>query len=66
VAGTWPKFTVTWEAPDSSAAYAKKSWESGQQTAGYAHQVDLPGDARNVKIVGEAATGLVWGPWETP
>ena len=57
------KFTVTWEQADPQGAYLTKRWESGMKTAGYTHQVDLPGDARNIKIVGEAATGLAWDPW---
>ena len=57
------RFTVTWEEPDANGNYVAKSWSSGQKTAGYSQQIDLPGDARTVKIVGEAATGLVWDPW---
>ena len=57
------KFTVTWEEADAKGNYVGKSWESGEKTAGYSNQVDLPGDARNVKILGEAETGHVWDPW---
>jgi thiol-activated cytolysin len=57
------KFVVTWEEQDENGDYSEKKWESGKKTAGYTHQVDLPGDARNVKIEGWAATGLAWDPW---
>lgn len=57
------RFTVTWEEPDAKGVYGPKSWASGEKTVGYSQQVDLPGDARNVTILGEAATGLVWDPW---
>ena len=57
------RFEVTWEEPDASGNQAARSWASGHQTAGYTHQVDLPGDASNVRIRGEAATGLLWDPW---
>ena len=56
----WP---ITWEEADQNGNYAAQSWSSGEQTAGYTHQVDLPGDARNVKIFAEGATGLAWDPW---
>lgn len=59
------RFTVSWEEPDDNGNYGgpRKLWESGNETFGYVHQVDLPGDARNVKILAEAKTGLVWDPW---
>ena len=36
---------------------------SGEKTAGYSAQVDLPGDARNVRLRAWAATGLIWDKW---
>jgi thiol-activated cytolysin len=57
------KFFVDWEEGDSSGRFVARSWESGKQTAGYSQQVNLPGDARNVRLRAEAATGLVWSPW---
>ncbi|MRG93044.1 thiol-activated cytolysin family protein [Polyangium spumosum] len=58
------KFEVSWEEPDFNDEYTvRKSWKSGNKTAGYSHKLDLPGDARNVKILGMAATGLIWDPW---
>jgi thiol-activated cytolysin len=57
------KFYVNWEEGDANGNFKARSWESGQQTAGYSHQVNLPGDARNVTLRAEAATGLVWNPW---
>lgn len=40
-----------------------RHWESGHQTAGWVETRNLPGDAYNVHIKAEAATGLVWNPW---
>jgi thiol-activated cytolysin len=58
------KFQVTWVEADSQGNYTQnKDWESGNQTAGYTHQVDLPGDAQGVRLHAWAATGLVWDPW---
>ena len=57
------KFEVTWEEPDSQGNYSGRKWESGNKTAGYSHQLDLPGDARGIHIRGWADTGLVWDPW---
>ncbi len=57
------RFFVSWEEQDEAGDYQGKQWESGKKTAGYSHQIDLPGDAVNVKILAEAATGLVWDPW---
>ena len=58
------KFEVTWEEADAQGNYrAAPPWTSGEKTAGYTHQIDLPGDARNVHLKAWAATGLVWDPW---
>jgi thiol-activated cytolysin len=57
------RWKVSWEEASQEGEYVSRSWSSGEQTAGYAHQVDLPGDARNVNIFAEAATGLAWDPW---
>jgi thiol-activated cytolysin len=57
------KFAVSWEEQDQNGAYTARTWESGAKTAGFTAQIDLPGDARNVKIEAWAATGLVWDPW---
>ncbi|HEY9657079.1 MAG TPA: thiol-activated cytolysin family protein [Allocoleopsis sp.] len=58
------RFSVTWKEPDSQGAYVvSKRWDSGNQTAGYSQTISLPGDARDIVIRGEAATGLVWSPW---
>ncbi len=58
------KFQVTWVEADGQGNYTQnKNWESGNQTAGYTRQVDLPGDAQNVRLQAWAATGLVWDPW---
>ncbi len=58
------KFQVTWVEPDANGQYTvNKQWESGEKTAGYSQQIDLPGDAKGVRIKAQAATGLVWDPW---
>lgn len=54
------RFIVAWQEPGSDGKYAERSWESGEKTSGYTQRVDLPGDARNVRIRAEAATGLAW------
>lgn len=60
-------FKITWEEPNETGKYVAKSWpsqgDSGGKTAGFSKQVNLPGDARNVKIHTRIATGLVWQPW---
>jgi thiol-activated cytolysin len=58
------KFEVNWVEPDASGAYTvNRRWESGEKTSGYSYQVDLPGDAKGVRIKAWAMTGLVWDPW---
>ncbi len=57
------RFFASWDEQDEAGDYHGQQWESGKKTAGYNHQVDLPGDAVNVRIRAEAATGLVWDPW---
>lgn len=57
------RFSITWEEPDANFVYMPRVWASGEKTAGYSQRIDLPGDARNVRIFGQAATGLIWDPW---
>jgi thiol-activated cytolysin len=58
------KFQVTWAEADAQGNYTQnRDWESGNQTAGYTQQVDLPGDAQGVRLHAWAATGLIWDPW---
>jgi thiol-activated cytolysin len=57
------KFEVTWSEPDSKGNLVNKAWGSGEKTAGYSYQQDLPGDAQGVRIKAWAATGLLWDPW---
>ncbi|HEV2099259.1 MAG TPA: thiol-activated cytolysin family protein [Stellaceae bacterium] len=58
------KFQVTWAEADAQGNYTRSmDWESGNQTVGYTHQVDLPGDAQGVRLHAWAATGLIWDPW---
>lgn len=58
------RFSVSWkETNDAGTARVDHTWSSGNKTAGWGQTVNLPGDATNVKIFAEAATGLVWDPW---
>jgi thiol-activated cytolysin len=58
------KFEVTWTEADATGNFNQnRSWRSGEKTAGYSCQIDLPGDARNVRLKAQAATGLIWDPW---
>jgi len=55
------RFKVTWdETGKDGKSLVPKIWESGNVTAGYQSTVDLPGDARNIKIRGEENTGFSW------
>ena len=58
------RFTVSWDQGDANGNLVPQMWQSGDKSAGYSYQIDLPGDAVNVRIRGEAATGLVWQPWK--
>ncbi|PVW16505.1 thiol-activated cytolysin family protein [Marixanthomonas spongiae] len=40
-----------------------KKWESGEKTAGWTQTVNLPYNAKNIRLNAVAATGLVWDPW---
>ena len=40
----------------------RKSWKSGNKTAGWQQQLSLPGNAKNVEVKAWAYTGLVWQP----
>jgi thiol-activated cytolysin len=60
--GGWyvAKIRVTWE-----EAGVPKEWTSGEITrSGNVMTVDIPGDAKSVKIVAEGATGIAWDPWD--
>lgn len=58
------KFEADWVEPDAQGNYTQnRAWQSGNTTAGYARQVDMPGDAQGVRLKAWAATGLVWDPW---
>lgn len=60
------KFEADWVEPDVHGNYnysQPRIWESGDTTAGYTHQLDLPGDAQSVRLKAWAATGLAWDPW---
>jgi thiol-activated cytolysin len=58
------RFNVSWsqKAADGQSDVSQ-SWASGNRTAGWRKTIDLPGDASKVRIEAEAATGLVWQPW---
>lgn len=58
------KWTITWQETDANGNYTvPRQWASGNQTAGFTHQINLPGDAANVRIQAWAKTGLAWNPW---
>jgi thiol-activated cytolysin len=58
------RFNVTWQEPnDQGVLVPGPGYSSGEKTSGFVQNVDLPGDAVNINIKGEAATGLVWDPW---
>lgn len=58
------KWTITWQETDANGNYTvPRQWTSGNQTAGFTHQINLPGDAANVRIQAWAKTGLAWNPW---
>ena len=54
------KFFLSWKEGDQP-----KSWSSGQKTAGYFEVIRLKGNAREISITAQAATGLAWDPWGT-
>jgi thiol-activated cytolysin len=54
------KFYVNWKEGNQA-----KSWSSGNKTAGYSEVIHLKGNAREINITAQAATGLVWNPWGT-
>ncbi|MBC7874895.1 MAG: thiol-activated cytolysin family protein [Ferruginibacter sp.] len=58
------RFNVTWQEPNKDGVLVNATpFNSGEKTSGYTFTLPLPGDAVNIKIKGEAATGLVWDPW---
>jgi len=57
------RFFVDWKEKDNKGNTVDKSYRSGNKTAGWFYSVQLPGDATNVRLRAEAATGLVWDPW---
>ena len=54
------KFYMNWKEGDQA-----KSWSSGKKTAGYSEVIHLKGNAREINITAQAATGLIWDPWGT-
>jgi len=54
------KFFMNWKEGDQP-----KSWSSGEKTAGYSEVILLKGNAREINITSQAATGLAWDPWGT-
>ncbi|PIB39522.1 hypothetical protein BFP75_11195 [Maribacter sp. 4G9] len=57
------RVTVQWSEPDANGILQPKKEEFGEQTAGWTKTMNFPGDAVNININAEAATGLVWAPW---
>jgi len=52
------KFFMSWKGGDQP-----KSWSSGKKTAGYFEVIRLKGNAHEINITAQAATGLAWDPW---
>ena len=57
------RVTVQWSEPDENGVLQPQKEEFGEQTTGWTKTINLPGDAENININAEAATGLVWAPW---
>lgn len=59
------RFNVSWSVPNADATgyVPGAGFRSGEVTAGWTHTVDMPGDARDVRIHAEAKTLLAWDPW---
>jgi thiol-activated cytolysin len=54
------KFYMNWKEGDQA-----KSWSSDKKTVGYSDVIQLKGNARDINITAQAATGLAWNPWGT-
>jgi thiol-activated cytolysin len=54
------KFFMNWKEGNQP-----KSWSSGNKTAGYSEVIRLKGNAREINITAQAATGLAWDRWGT-
>ena len=45
----------------------KKQWDRNghQVTAGFSTMINFKANVRNIHVVAQGATGLVWEPWRT-
>lgn len=59
------RFQVSWQEFDDDGKLIDKAWDSKTKTAGYKHRINLPGDARTIRVRGIDYTGLVWEPKRT-
>ncbi len=57
------RFRITWREHNDQGEQVNKSWESGERTAGWHETVPFPGDAEQIEVSANAASGLVWDPW---
>ncbi len=57
------KFYVKWKEKDAKGGMVPKSYASGKKTAGYRHEIVFPGDAQDIRVEAQVATGLIWDPW---
>jgi len=57
------KFYVTWNEKDTNGKLVPKRFASGNKTAGYRHEIEFPGDAKDVRVEAQVKTGLVWDMW---
>lgn len=64
-------FAVSWDEytfdENGNEKVERKEWGSNwlNVTAGYSTVINLPGNARNINIMAQGATGLAWEPWRT-
>lgn len=57
------RIKLSWLEPDANGVLQPKEEDYGEKTAGWTFTKNLPGDAKSINIMAEAATGLVWDPW---
>jgi thiol-activated cytolysin len=57
------RFHIAWREHNDQGQLVNKSWESGNRTAGWHQTIPFPGDAEQIEISANAASGLVWDPW---
>ncbi len=65
------RFYITWEEIEyddlGNIVVTKKQWDRNghQVTAGFSTMINFKANVRNIHVVAQGATGLVWEPWRT-